>query len=141
MSETALAATYKALRTALTGGSESWATRAYPDIAPEGVARPYVVFGWAGGGEANEVRRQDASLIISVKVVADTMTASMAGAVRLSELLNDQGEQESNTITGGTFWEISTITQERAVHLVEQFGNAKPIYHDGHIFRFRLEAK
>lgn len=137
-SETALAALYRAVKSRLSEGGELWDTRVHADVIPAKVVRPYVIFFVSGGSESNDLVEADASYQLTIKGVADTMQASLQMAARLSALLNDQGTQDRPTtaLDAGDEWEITTSTQGRTVHLVEQFSNAQPIYHDGHVFDF-----
>jgi hypothetical protein len=129
-----------AVKNTLSG--DIWGDRVYSDSAPATAEKPYVVYFWSGGGEANETTfAQDARLLLSVKCVADTMQESMTGANRISALLNDQGLQDvGNTITGDNEWAILTITQGGVLHLKEMFEGAMPIYHDGYQFDVSMEA-
>ena len=142
MSESALAAAYRAIRTRLTANTnnELWNERAYPDLAPASAARPFAVFFWSGGGEANRRRAQDAELRITVKVIADSLAEAFTGANRLSSLLNDADLGSVSPLDGGASWDILSVTQERAVHLVEMV-DGQAIYHAGAVFRIKLEAK
>jgi hypothetical protein len=142
MSDTALAAAYRAIQTRLTANTNNpvWNERAYPDLAPASAARPFAVFFWSGGGEANRRRVQDADLLITIKVVADSLAEAFAGAERLSALLNDADAGSALALDGGASWDIVSVTQERAVHLVEMV-DAQQVYHAGAVFRVRMEAK
>jgi hypothetical protein len=139
--EIALYAVYRAIRTRLTAGAETWGTRAYPDQAPAGAARPYTVFSFAGGGELNAIRAEDSALLIDILCVAESMAQAMSGAARIAALFNDQGSQDRpiTPLSGGTEWTISTVTQEQAIHLIENVEGAQQIYIDGARYRCRLE--
>jgi len=135
-------ALYEALRGTLDGAGV-WGERCYADAAPAGVARPYVVWFVAGGGEANErVDRADAAYTVTVKCVADTLAAALVGAEQVHEALNDTGAQDrrAGLVQPANGWTISTVTAGRAVHLVERFEGAQAIYHDGYQFDVRMEA-
>lgn len=141
MTISALESLYRALPLALKGAG-NWGDRVYPDLAPATVDRPYVVFFWAGGGEANWTRTNDANFVISVKCVANTMQDSMTGAGYIMAALNDKGTQDTRTcITNGADWTITTITADRAIHLVEAFAGANPVYHDGAQFRIIMQKQ
>jgi hypothetical protein len=141
---TALPAAYKCISTALDGAG-SWGSRVYADRVPavdshSGVERPYVVIQWSGGGE--ELAQQDvehARLVMTVKCVADDMAASLVGAGQISAALREQGAQEGNTLGVFDGWTVTTITQDRVVHLVEAWAGSQPIYHDGHQFILQME--
>lgn len=137
--ETAVHAAYKSIYAALTAGTPVWDARVYPDVAPPNAAMPYVVYFLSGGGEDNDRIIQDATLSITVKAVANTMTGSMEAAQTISATLNDAGAQEAATVSGHMGWQISTISQGETFHLVEMFEGVTPIYHDGHIFTLIME--
>lgn len=142
-SETALAALYRAVKSRLSEGGELWDTRAYADIIPAKVVRPYVIFFVSGGGESNDLVDADASYQLTVKGVSDNLQTSLQIAARLAGLVNNQGTQDrpDTALDAGDEWEITTSTQGRTVHLVESFANAQPIYHDGHVFDFTMGLK
>lgn len=128
-----------ALNNKLTGQS-LWADRVYPDAAPAGVTRPYVVHFYVSGGERNERQKKDARFVLTVKCVANTMTESLQGAALIDSLLSDAGSQDDSAFTCGDGWEITTCTTDRMVHLTEMFAGADPIYHDGHQYIIMMEA-
>ena len=142
MSDTALAAAYRATFNRLKGPSEWWENRVYPDMGPTQAAYPYVIFFYSGGGARNAVRKNDANLMLTVQCISDDMATALAGAARVEELLDDHGQFDNSTdyLYGGASWHILTITQEEILHLVEQFAQAVPIYHEGARYRFIMEA-
>lgn len=121
-------------------GQSLWQDRVYPDSAPAGVIRPYVVHFYVSGGERNERQKKDARFVITVKCVAETMGESMQGAALLESLLNDAGSQDDQAFTCGDGWEITTCTQDRLIHIKEMFAGAAEIYHDGHQYIVMMEA-
>lgn len=139
MAEPALAAIYRAVRQRLTASAELWGQQVYPDQAPGGVERPYVVYFWSGGGELNAIVGQDAEIVLTVKVVADSLAQAFTGAGRISALLNDADGASASPLNGGTDWTIIHVQQEQVVHLVETV-NTTQIYHEGARFRFYAEA-
>lgn len=140
MSESAQQAVMRAIINRLATGGEAWGVRVWPDRAPANPVRPYILYFVNSGGERNQVREVDALFSVTIKCVGDTMVQSIAGASRLGELLNDQGTQDVglNPLDAGPDWEITTVTQGRLVHLVEDFNNVEPVYHDGHVFDFGM---
>lgn len=141
--EDSLGALYRAVANKLMNASPIWTGRVYPDDVDQDVVRPYVVFAYTAGGEANEVGRPDADYLLTVKVVADTQQLAMDGSARLAWLLNDQGVQDhpETPLNGGDDWEVITSTVERRVHIKDRFSGTKPIFHDGHQIRFKMEAR
>jgi hypothetical protein len=139
--EHALAALYRAVFQRLTGPGERWGNRVFPDMASAKAAYPYVVFFWQGGGERNAVKEQDADLVLVVKCISDGLAEAFDCAARISELLNDSGEQDDSAdyLNGGTDWNILTSTQEETFHLPEMFEGVAPIYHEGARYRFIME--
>jgi hypothetical protein len=138
----ALAALYGSIRTTLSTANEAWGnsgtnSRAYADLAPAGVSRPYVIYSLAGGGELNAVVRQDAEFVVVIKIITEEeLATAMTAANRISALFNDVDGGALSTAAG---WTIIHIKQEQRVHYTEMV-EGKRLYHTGHRFRFRMEA-
>lgn len=132
--ETLYTSLYSALR-----NDTLWQDRVYPEIVPAQVIRPYVVFFVSSGGERNDRKRDDAEFTISVKCVALQMADAMAGASRISALLNNQGSQDGGTITGDANWTITTIEQLRIIQQIEMISDDKPLYNSGHQYNIVME--
>lgn len=138
--EAALQALYRAIYARLSRPGALWGSRVYADLASANAQRPYVVFFWAGGGEANTRRHADAELLLTVKIISERQAEAFQGVGRLAELLNDAGVYDSaDPLDGGPDWVICTMTQERAVHLVELVDGAR-VYHEGFQLRVVMEA-
>lgn len=141
MSVSAVGAAYAAIRARLAGGSELWGTRVYADLAPDNAKRPFVVYTFMGGGERNRlVRVQDASLVVAVRVVADTLGQAFEGAARLAELLDDAGLFDGVTDMQQTGWYITTTSVEQPLHLMEMVDGVR-VYHAGFQLRLTMEQK
>lgn len=139
MAETALAALYRAVGKRLTESSgELWGQKAYPDLAPSGTAKPYVVFSWAGGGELNQLRTQDAEIVLQIKIVTDNLAQALIGAGRISTLFNDADYSSDSALNAGAEWIVQHVNQEGIVHMLETVDGGQ-VYHAGHRFRFRME--
>lgn len=139
MAEIAQAALYRAVNRRLTQSTtELWGQRVFPDLAKTGTARPYVVYSYAGGGEINGLRKQDAEIVLIVKAIAESMGQAFVAAGRISTLLNDADYSSVNVMDGGSEWAILHVKQEQIVHLIETVDGVQ-IYHAGHRFRFRME--
>lgn len=135
---TALSALYQIIYARLAGGDKP----IYPDLVAADTPRPYFVFFSAGGGNLLwTTGRQNARHVVTVKCVADTMSAAFAGASEIEAALRESGAQDK---TGGLValdgWQALTVTQDRAVHLVEAYQGAQPIYHEGHQYVFIMES-
>lgn len=138
--EAALQALYRTIYARLTRPGEVWGSKVYADLAPASVERPYVVYFWAGGGEANTRRHPDAELLLTVKIISERQVEAFQGGARLSALLNDAGVYDTDDpLDGGPDWIICTTSQERAVHLVELIDGAR-VYHEGFQLRVIMEA-
>lgn len=139
MAEVAQAALYRAVNRSLTASpTELWGLRVFPDLAKTGTTRPYVVFSYAGGGEINGLRKQDAEIVLIVKMISENMAQAFNGAGRISELLNDADYSSAGALNAGSEWAILHVKQEQIVHLIETVDGVQ-IYHAGHRFRFRME--
>jgi hypothetical protein len=139
MSDTALAALYRAVQTRLAGSGEAWAARASAEIASAGTVRPYVIYSFHAGGESNDHVGKDARITLVIKCVADTMAVGLAGAARISELFNDADQSRAGALSGGAYWIIKTSTQAQVVHYVEMI-DGKQVHHCGHRFVFNMEG-
>jgi len=139
MAEVALAALYRAVKARLTENSgELWGAKVFPDLAPSGTQKPYVVYAWMGGGEINERVQQDAEIVLQVKLVTEQLAQAFVGAGRISTLLNDADYSSSEALNGGADWYVLNVKQEGIVHMLETVDGGQ-IYHAGHRFRFRME--
>lgn len=137
---TALGALYEVLYQTLAG--DIWGERVRSDFIESVKVRPYVVYFWSGGGnELMRTGRQSARLVLTVKCVADSLVDAMIGAARLEELLDGQGSQESSGLVTDSAWDVLTVTQGRAVHLVERYEGVQAVYHEGHQYEFFMETK
>jgi hypothetical protein len=142
VSEIALAALYRAVGLRLSNGSAIFADRAYADYS-ESDEYPYVIYFWSGGGEVNHTRRRDAEIVLTVTAISEKLGDAQIAAQQISDLLNDSGEYDdpADYLYGGTFWRILTSTEEDAIHTLDMFSGAVPIYHVGARYRFVMEVK
>lgn len=142
MSEPALQACQKAIGNALDSGDEVWGTKVRVSFTRSDTPYPYLLYFWAGGGEANDIRADDAEFRMAVKVVSSKMAEAFAGKRRISDLLNNKGEQEVATgyLNGGTDWKILTCTEEETIYLAEKLTDTKAIYHVGAVFRIAMQG-
>jgi len=141
MSEPALASAYRAIRARLGAGGEPWGARVYGDVIPAGAEWPVVTYFWSGGGERYTRRTPDANLVITVKAISESQAEAFTLAGRIAALLNDSGEADyrNDALTAGSEWRILSVSQEDAVHLVEMWAGAQPLYHEGARYRFIME--
>jgi len=107
-------------------------TAIYQDQAPPGTARPYVIFGWAGGGNENINPSELLNFVYSVKGVSDVLETASDIAARVKTVLHKQ----SITVVGYTnFW----LNAEGELRLTEVAPDGDPIYHRGAFYRIRLD--
>ncbi len=131
----------KALRARLAPNA-LWASRAYLGIAPAQVQMPFVVYDVLEAIEENRINPPDPLIVVQVKCLSDQASVALDCAAQIVTLLNDQGAQDvGNGVPGDTAWQISTITLEEHVLMLEQFANAADIWHAGAIFRVRMYRK
>ena len=135
----ALTTLYKSLYNGLKG-DPLWSNRAYPEMVPAQIVRPYVVYFVSTGGERNNLKRNDAQFSLVVKCVSLQMAEAIDGADRIAALLNNKGAQDGGTITGDATWVITTIQQMRIVQQTEMINNDTPLYNSGHMFDVMMEA-
>lgn len=138
MAEAALEALYFAVGNRLIENSEMWGMNAFPDRAKDINNKPYVVFSWAGGGELNQRRTQDAEIVLQIKIVTDNLAQALTGAGRISTLFNDADYSSNSALNAGSEWAVLHVKQEGIVHMIEPVDGGQ-LYHAGHRFRFRME--
>jgi len=127
------------IRTRL-GSGEVWASRVYPDMAPDGTSMPYVIFTVAGGGNSDFTPdRDNAELRVLIKAVSNGKASTVSAAARISALLKDQGAQEGGAVSGDSNWIITTISEREMVDMTE-FTNGQRFYHCGAYYEFVMEA-
>lgn len=143
MTEPALAALYRAVSQRLTPTvvPEVWGSKAYPDLVPANVARPYVIYAWAAGGELNQRVAPDAEFVLTVEAVSDTLVQAFSMSGRISALLNDADYASAKALNGGADWDILNASQEQAIHLLELLPSGTWIYREGSRFRFLMHLK
>jgi hypothetical protein len=114
--------------TSLLGGS----AKIYYGLAPKGVALPYVIFQWQGGGEENLTKKRMRALLYVVRAVASSKSAASA----LDTQIDGRMTKASLTVTG---WS-SYVPVKRAgdVNYVEPDEAGNLIYHIGAIYHIRL---
>lgn len=143
-SEDAKAALYRTIRATLTASqSEIWGQNAYLGQVPANspsIERPVAIYANMTFAEANQVKAHDASGIFMVKCIADSIEEALAGAARISELLNDRGVQDTLTspLDAGSVWDILTITQGLSISYIENISNTQQVYHEGWQFMCQM---
>lgn len=140
----AQAAAYQVFHQQLRNASPIWGTRVQPlTTAGATLARPYVVFFLAAGGRNNSVpSRHNARLVVSVKIVAETMQTALDGAEAISMALANSGSQDINPrLPTHEGWQITTVTEDRTIWIEEKFEGALSIYHAGAQYIVTMEAK
>lgn len=136
-----IAVVLRAVRARLTAAPEVWGARVYEGLAPLGTPRPLVIMAVQDAREINDVRRPDALITLSVKVVATPLAAALEGAQRIAALLNDAGDQDSSSaLTSGDVWRITTVTLERTIHINEMI-DGQSVHHAAAVLRFRLAIR
>ena len=108
-------------------------TAVYYGLAPQGTARPYVIFFNAGGGPENTYPGGLTSEVYVVKGVADTLSKALAVDERCKTALHAQ----TLSVTGYTnIW----TRREDEVSLTEVSDEGAIIRHEGGYYRIRVDA-
>ena len=108
-------------------------TAIYYSGAPQGKARPYVVFFNAGGGPENTYPGDLASERYLVKGVSDTLDK----ALDIDEQCKSALHKKTLTVTGTTnIW----TRREAEVSMQEVSADGQLIYHEGGYYRIRVDA-
>jgi hypothetical protein len=140
VADTALGAVYSALRKRLASADPLWGTRVFADEVPPNTPHPYLVYWVMAYTEPNRLRTPDALLAVGVKVVARSFEDANAGALRIGQLLNDNGGLDSApTIMYANGWHVQTITQTTGLFMSELREDGLRLYHHGYQFEFRLQ--
>ena len=140
-------AVYAAYRTALTDGAALWGTKAYADDVPRNtsggvaVTRPYVIYSFAGGGDASDINQPDPDLLVDVIGVADNVADALLMAQQIRERLDDHGELDATMLAGSSTYMLKTITHEMRIHFIERALGTLPIFHSGGRYRNILEKR
>lgn len=109
------------------------ATAVYNRAAPQGTARPYIVFFHAGGGHENINPSDMQNHLYMVKAVADTPMA--AGTI--DGLITSALHKQTLTVEGYTnFW----TAREQEVQITETAANGTIIDHTGAYYRIRIDS-
>lgn len=124
------------LYSALTAGTaliaELGATAIYNHHAPQGIARPYIVFMHTGGGHENINPSDLQNHLYLVKAVADG--SKRAGTI--DDLVIDLLHGGTLTVAGYT--NIRTA-REQEVQMTETIRDGKVVYHCGGYYRIRID--
>lgn len=113
--------------------------RIQPDSVTAGTVKPYVVFWRLGGGEVNNLKRSDSSLLIGVKCVAIDINQALTAAEEIADRLNDAETANGGPIDAGDWW-ITSVTREETIHMIELIDGGR-LYHSGNHYRINLEVK
>jgi hypothetical protein len=110
----------------------SAATAIYPDTAPQGTAKPYVVYSYAGGGLENINPSELHNTVFIVKGIADSVSVASNVAAQIKTALHLQ----ALTVSGYT--NFITLC-ENEVQLMETSREGALIWHRGWYVRIRLD--
>jgi hypothetical protein len=109
-------------------------TRIYNTLAPQGTARPYVVFYNNGGGPENIYPGKLASITYLVKAVADDIaTAGAIDRAAYDALHHGEG---TLSVTGYT---PLRVLRTNEVQMPERLQDGRIVFHYGAYYRFRLD--
>jgi hypothetical protein len=108
-------------------------TAVYYGVAPQGTARPYVIFFNAGGGPENTYPGDLTSERYVIKGVSDTLGKALDVDARCRAAIHKQ----TLTVTGYTnIW----TRREAEVSLTEVSDDGTVIRHEGGYYRIRVDA-
>lgn len=137
-------AAYQIMNARLKNASPLWGVRVQPvEIAPSGLARPYVQFFAASNmAPASNPNHKKAEIAMSIKGVAEDMATALAIQEALTQLMDDSGDQDINPrLPYNGDWRVTTVTIDRAIWLQELDMVGKMIYHAGHQYQVRMERR
>jgi hypothetical protein len=122
--------------TALTGDSDLTTKLGgnyiYNQHAPQGQARPYVVFSHSGGGHENITPSELVNVVYLIQAISD----GLKNAGEIDDLIKAVLHLGTLTVSGYT----NFITlRENEMRMVETTREGKMIYHAGAYYRIRLD--
>ena len=104
----------------------------YNQVAPQGTARPYIVFFNAGGGPANDTPSDTRAYVYAVKGVADASKKAGTIAGKIETALHRQ----TLTVTGYTNYQtMATDT----ISNVEALSDGALVFHRGAYYRIGID--
>lgn len=101
----------------------------FSTLAPEGTARPYIIFSLAGGGLLNESPRESFDVTVTVKCVSKTAAQAQTVADLIEGLLHE------TTITA-TGWHDVRVQQSN-MFMYQETIDSQQIWHAGANYRLR----
>jgi len=104
--------------------------KVYNPIAPQPTARPYVLFAFGGGGDANETAVDRVEVVYLVKGLAETKLA----AGQIDDEIRARLHQQSFSVTG---WNLLACLRESEVQL-DEVVNGAPVFQRGALYRIKL---
>jgi hypothetical protein len=128
----------------LRNASPLWGVKVQPlEIASSNLEKPYVVFFPASNGRfLGNANKKRAQIVMSIKGVAKDMASALAIQEAITGLLDDSGSQDiSPRLPYHAGWVVTTVTEDRAIWLQEQFAGAENIYHAGHQYQVNMERR
>jgi hypothetical protein len=113
--------------------TELGGTAIYQDFAPDGAARPYLIYNHQGGGNENLTHSGLKNNVWFVRGYANTRAKAVAIDAKIDALLN----KRTLSITGFTnFWTVRELDQSA----VELMPNNSRIYMAGAFYRIRVTS-
>ena len=106
-------------------------TKVYYGQAPQGTARPYVIFAPAGGGEVNATKRRMINEVYRVEFVANTKAEAVAGDSAISGALHEQ----ELSISG---WDVYDVQRESKYAPPVENLEGVQVWRRGAYYRIRL---
>lgn len=115
--------------------------RVFPLLAPARTVTPFIVYSFTAGGETDRRRRENSTLTLVVKCIANRLEDSFLNARLIRDLLRDQGDQEGNTLPSDAEWRVTTVSQGTLIQMVEVWEDGTIFYHTGHEYTFTMERR
>ena len=106
----------------------------YDPVAPQGQARPYIIFMHTGGGHENLNPSDLQNHVYLVKGVADTK--KLAGEVH--DLILAALHKQTLTVAAGAYINFWTAAEEE-IRMTEVLDDGKTVFHTGAYYRIRID--
>lgn len=140
MAEAPEKAAYRAVSNRLFNATDA-GEHVYVRNVPENKARPYIRIRIQANGERNfHTRQQDPELVMLVNAVSPDLDVALDIKQQCLELLDDQGEQDLQGLSGGVDWHLLKAMVEERISMDYMTGTTQ-IYEEGFQIRIKMQEK
>lgn len=140
MAEAPEKAAYRAVSNRLFNATDA-GEHVYVQYVPEDKERPYILLNIQASGERNfHTRQQDPEMVMLVKAVSPEPDVALDIKQQCLELLDDQGEQDLQGLSGGVDWHLLKAMVEEHISMTYMTGTTR-IFESGFQIRLKMQEK